>query len=104
MRITGLGTGPRRSLAGKPGVRRRLTELQRNLGAAGACDYARGPLRDRVPWHGELLATGEKVRQREVRTYSQLTPQEEHIDRLARDGRTNPEIAAELFLSARTVE
>jgi DNA-binding CsgD family transcriptional regulator len=53
---------------------------------------------------GELLATGEKVRQREVDTYSQLTPQEEHIVRLARDGRTNPEIAAELFLSTRTVE
>jgi DNA-binding CsgD family transcriptional regulator len=52
----------------------------------------------------ELLATGEKVRQREVGTYSQLTPQEEHIVRLARDGRTNPEIAAELFLSTRTVE
>ena len=52
----------------------------------------------------ELLATGEKVRQREVDTYSQLTPQEEHIVRLARDGRTNPEIAAELFLSTRTVE
>jgi DNA-binding CsgD family transcriptional regulator len=52
----------------------------------------------------ELLATGEKVRKREVDTYSQLTPQEEHIVRLARDGRTNPEIAAELFLSTRTVE
>jgi DNA-binding CsgD family transcriptional regulator len=52
----------------------------------------------------ELLATGEKVRQREVDTYSQLTPQEEHIVRLARDGRSNPEIAAELFLSTRTVE
>ena len=44
----------------------------------------------------ELLAIGEKVREREVDTYSQLTPQEEHIVRLARDGRTNPEIAAEL--------
>jgi len=52
----------------------------------------------------ELAATGEKVRQREVDTYSQLTPQEEHIVRLARDGRTNPEIAAELFISTRTVE
>jgi DNA-binding CsgD family transcriptional regulator len=52
----------------------------------------------------ELLATGEKVRKREVDTHSQLTPQEEHIIRLARDGRTNPEIAAELFLSTRTVE
>jgi DNA-binding CsgD family transcriptional regulator len=52
----------------------------------------------------ELLATGEKVRKREVDTYNQLTPQEEHIIRLARDGRTNREIAAELFLSTRTVE
>jgi DNA-binding CsgD family transcriptional regulator len=52
----------------------------------------------------ELLATGEKVRKREVGTHSQLTPQEEHIIRLARDGRTNPEIAAELFISTRTVE
>jgi DNA-binding CsgD family transcriptional regulator len=52
----------------------------------------------------ELLATGEKVRQREVGTYRQLTPQEEHIVRLARDGRANREIAAELFLSTRTVE
>jgi DNA-binding CsgD family transcriptional regulator len=52
----------------------------------------------------ELLATGEKVRKREVDTHSQLTSQEEHIVRLARDGRTNPEIAAELFLSTRTVE
>jgi hypothetical protein len=38
---TGLGTGPRRPLAGKPGVRRRLTELQRNPGTAGVCDHAR---------------------------------------------------------------
>jgi DNA-binding CsgD family transcriptional regulator len=52
----------------------------------------------------ELLATGETVRKPEVDTYTELTPQEEHIARLARDGRTNPEIAAELFLSARTVE
>jgi len=52
----------------------------------------------------ELLATGEKVRKREIDTHNQLTPQEEHIVRLARDGHTNPEIGAELFISARTVE
>jgi DNA-binding CsgD family transcriptional regulator len=52
----------------------------------------------------ELLATGEKVRKREVDTRTDLTPQEEHIARLAREGRTNPEIGAQLFISARTVE
>jgi DNA-binding CsgD family transcriptional regulator len=52
----------------------------------------------------ELIATGEKVRKRGVETRDQLTPQEEQIAGLARDGCTNPEIAAQLFLSARTVE
>jgi DNA-binding CsgD family transcriptional regulator len=52
----------------------------------------------------ELVATGETVRKRTDDTRHDLTPQEAQIARLAADGRTNPEIAAALFLSARTVE
>jgi DNA-binding CsgD family transcriptional regulator/tetratricopeptide (TPR) repeat protein len=52
----------------------------------------------------ELTATGEKVRKRGVETVTTLTAQEALIARLARDGRTNPEIGAQLFLSARTIE
>ena len=52
----------------------------------------------------ELTATGEKVRKRSDETRDQLTPQEEQIARLARDGFSNPEIGARLFISARTVE
>jgi len=52
----------------------------------------------------ELLATGETVRRRTVQKVGELTDQEAHIARLAVDGRTNSEIGAQLFLSARTVE
>jgi DNA-binding CsgD family transcriptional regulator len=53
---------------------------------------------------GELLATGETVRKRTVETRDELTAQEAQIARLARDGRTNPEIGAQLYISPRTVE
>jgi DNA-binding CsgD family transcriptional regulator len=69
-------------------------EMLTTMGAEGFAERARH----------ELLATGEKVRKRREDTRDELTPQEEHIARLARDGRTNPEIGAELFLSPRTVE
>ena len=46
----------------------------------------------------ELIATGETARKRSVETVTTLTAQETLIARLARDGRTNPEIGAQLFL------
>jgi DNA-binding CsgD family transcriptional regulator len=53
----------------------------------------------------ELQAAGETARSRTVATYDQeLTAQEANIARLARDGLSNPEIGARLFISARTVE
>jgi DNA-binding CsgD family transcriptional regulator len=52
----------------------------------------------------ELRATGATVSRRSVATRDELTAQETHIARLAADGGTNPEIAAQLFISPRTVE
>jgi DNA-binding CsgD family transcriptional regulator len=69
-------------------------ELFAAIGAHGFAERARH----------ELLATGETVRKRTEDTRDDLTPQEEHIARLAVSGRTNPEIGAELFISPRTVE
>jgi DNA-binding CsgD family transcriptional regulator len=52
----------------------------------------------------ELLATGATVRQRTVDAVDQLTEQEALIARFARDGLTNQEIGAQLFISTHTVE
>jgi DNA-binding CsgD family transcriptional regulator len=61
-----------------------------------------------TPWaeraRHELRATGETARKRDPSTLDQLTPQELQIARLAQEGGSNREIAAQLFLSPRTVE
>ena len=61
-----------------------------------------------APWaelaRAELRATGETARKREPSTVRQLTPQELLIVRLVGEGATNREVAAQLFLSPRTVD
>ena len=66
------------------------------LAAMSAEAFAEGARR-------ELLATGEIVQAMTMQVCA-LTAQEAHIGRLAADGTTNPEIAAQLYLSVRTVE
>ena len=80
-----------------PDAREHLRAAHDIFGAIGAAGFA-----ERA--RHELLATGETVRKRTDDTRDDLTPQEEHIARLAVAGRTNPEIGAELFISPRTVE
>jgi DNA-binding CsgD family transcriptional regulator len=78
-------------------AREQLHRADEMLGAMGVAGFAERARR-------ELLATGETVRRRTAGTDRDLTPQEMQIALRARDGKTNREIGAELFLSARTVE
>jgi DNA-binding CsgD family transcriptional regulator len=54
--------------------------------------------------HRELVATGETVHRPLKGTFIALTTQERHIARLVREGQTNSEVGAQLFISPRTVE
>jgi DNA-binding CsgD family transcriptional regulator len=71
----------------------RAHEIFDSVGAAAFAERARI----------ELRATGGHARQRTVETPDALTAQETLIARLARDGASNPEIAAQLFISPATV-
>jgi tetratricopeptide (TPR) repeat protein len=59
-----------------------------------------------APWaeraRSELRASGETARKRDPSTLSQLTPQELQVARFVAQGRSNKEVAAQLFLSPRT--
>jgi DNA-binding CsgD family transcriptional regulator len=60
------------------------------------------------PWaeraRAELRASGEMARKRDPSTLADLTPQELQIARLVGEGSSNKDVAAQLFLSPRTVE
>ena len=69
-------------------------EMFGDIGAEGFAERARH----------ELAATGETARSRADDARGVLTPQEAHIAQLAKDGLSNPEIGAQLFISPRTVQ
>ena len=78
-------------------ARELLRSAYESFGQMGADAFAERARR-------ELLVTGETARRRVAHTRESLTPQELQVARLARDGHTNPEIGAQLFISPRTVE
>ncbi|HJS96058.1 MAG TPA: AAA family ATPase [Solirubrobacteraceae bacterium] len=84
--------------------RRRRIDARRHLRSALECFGRLGM----APWEArarsELRASGETARRRDPSTLDQLTPQELQIARLVAGGKTNPEVAAQLFLSTRTID
>jgi DNA-binding CsgD family transcriptional regulator len=78
-------------------AREQLHAAHDSFAATGADAFAERAKR-------ELEATGETARKRAPEARDDLTAQEALIARLASEGHTNPEIAAQLFISPRTVE
>jgi DNA-binding CsgD family transcriptional regulator/tetratricopeptide (TPR) repeat protein len=78
-------------------AREQLRKAHSSFEAMGMAGFAERARR-------ELHAAGGSARRRHVPTQSELTAQEAQIARMARDGLSNPEIAARLFISARTVQ
>ncbi|BBY29180.1 ATP-binding protein [Mycolicibacterium sediminis] len=78
-------------------ARVQLRDAHRMFTAMGAGAFA-----DRA--RRELLATGEKAAKRSAGPGEALTAQERQIAELVAVGLTNPEIGAQLFISAHTVE
>ena len=84
--------------------RRRRVEAREQLGAAHEMLSTIGLEAFAQRAERELLATGASARRRTRETSSRLTAQEAQVARLAREGLSNPEIGARLFISKRTVQ
>jgi DNA-binding CsgD family transcriptional regulator len=87
--------------------------LRRNRKRREAREYLRAAIDTfeqlgTTPWEerarNELRATGETARKRDASTLGDLTPQELQIARLVASGARNREVAAQLFLSPRTID
>jgi DNA-binding CsgD family transcriptional regulator len=83
---------------------RQLREARRHLRRAADLFHQVGA----PPWEeradAELRATGERARRRDPSTLDQLTPQELLIAGLVAAGMTNRQVAAQLYLSRRTID
>jgi DNA-binding CsgD family transcriptional regulator len=87
--------------------------LRRNRKRREAREYLRAAIDTfeqlgAAPWEerarNELRASGETARKRDPSTLGELTPQELQIARLVGSGARNREVAAQLFLSPRTID
>jgi DNA-binding CsgD family transcriptional regulator len=81
----------------RPDAREQLRTAHQMLSAMGVDGFAARAAR-------ELQASGETVRKRTAKASAELTAQEAQIARLARDGLSNADIGARLFISPRTAE
>ncbi|MGK5111209.1 ATP-binding protein [Geodermatophilus sp. CPCC 205506] len=83
----------RRRVDARPHLRAALAAFE-DLGAAPWAELARQ----------ELRASGETARRRDAVAAPELTPQEQQVVRLVRQGLSNRDVAAQLFLSPRTID